>query len=85
MKRLVESIDDEIPFEELGERFSASKARQTLLGADVVVECVDSFAARDQITSFYRGYHFRLIDIGMNVETDDGGRLVILRGRRCHP
>lgn len=81
MKRLVESIDHEIVFDEIRERFPAATARQALLEVDVVIACVDSFSAREQINAFCRRHHLPLIDIGMNIKTDDSGRLVSANGQ----
>lgn len=81
MKRLLESIDKEIVFDEIRERFPAARTRQALLGADVVIACVDSFSAREQINAFCRRHHLPLIDIGMNIKTDDSGRLFSANGQ----
>lgn len=81
MKRLVESIDHQIVFDEIRERFPAVRARQALLGADVVVACVDTFSAREQINAFCRRHHLPLVDIGMNIKTDDSRRLISANGQ----
>lgn len=81
MKRLVESIDREIVFDEIRERFPATASREALLGVDVVIACVDSFSAREQINAFCRRHHLPLIDIGMNIKTEKAGRLVSANGQ----
>lgn len=81
MKRLVESIDHEIVFDEVRERFPAAASRNALLGVDVVIACVDSFLAREQINAFCRRHHLPLIDIGMNIKTDETGRLISATGQ----
>jgi molybdopterin/thiamine biosynthesis adenylyltransferase len=81
MKRLVKSIDHEIVFDEVRERFPEAATRDALLGADVVIACVDSFFAREQINAFCRRHHLPLIDIGMNIKTDESGRLISATGQ----
>ena len=81
MKRLAESIDHEIVFDEIRERFPAAATREALLGADVVIACVDSFLAREQINAFCRRHHLPLIDVGMNIQTDETSRLVSANGQ----
>jgi molybdopterin-synthase adenylyltransferase len=81
MRRLVESIDRQVLFDEIRERFPAAAARQALVEVDVVIACVDSFSAREQINAFCRRQHLPLIDIGMNIKTGDDGRLVAANGQ----
>ncbi|HYO46667.1 MAG TPA: ThiF family adenylyltransferase [Gemmatimonadota bacterium] len=81
MRRLAESIDPGIVFEEIRERFPASRVRQALLDADLVIACVDSFLAREEINAFCRRHHLPLIDIGMNIETDGDGSLLSAAGQ----
>lgn len=81
MKRLAETVNPDVVFDEVRERFPALAVRQALLQADLVIACVDSFSTREQINAFCRRYHLPLIDIGMNIETSDDGRLVSASGQ----
>jgi molybdopterin/thiamine biosynthesis adenylyltransferase len=81
MRRVAESIDPAIVFEGVRDRFPASEARRLLLDVDLVIACVDSFGAREQINAFCRRHHLPLIDIGMNIETDRNGHLLSAAGQ----
>lgn len=81
MSRLAKAVDPGVVLDEVRERFPALAVRQALLQADLVVACVDSFSAREQINAFCRRYHLPLIDIGMNIETGDDDQLVSASGQ----
>jgi molybdopterin/thiamine biosynthesis adenylyltransferase len=81
MRRLATSIDPALFFEEVRERFPSPLAREALLEADVVIACVDTFLAREQINAFCRRHHLPLIDIGMSIKTREDGRLVSAAGQ----
>jgi molybdopterin/thiamine biosynthesis adenylyltransferase len=71
-------------------RFPSSEAIAALKSADVVVACVDRFAAREAINAFCRRYLIPLVDIGMSIRssgerlaTADGQIIVSLPGHPC--
>jgi hypothetical protein len=80
MRRLITAIDPEIVVEEVRERVPAAKALAALKSVDVVVACVDSFDAREQINGFCRRHFLPLIDIGMQIHTREE-RLVQAHGQ----
>lgn len=81
MSRLTTSIDSEISFHEVRARFPATEARMAMLSADIVIACVDTFVAREQINAFCRRYHLPLIDVGMNIKTDARRHLLVATGQ----
>lgn len=72
MARLLESIDPEIVVVPVAHAFPDSEARAEMKTADVIVACVDTWRARADIDAFCRRYAIPLIDIGMEIRTEDG-------------
>lgn len=68
---LIKGIDPDIQVFSVEARFPSAEAIDALKGVDVVVSAVDSFLVREQINVFCRRYSLALIDIGMNIETDE--------------
>ena len=81
MERLINEIDSSIVVEAVPERFPSWRSLEALKSADVVVACVDRFDARDQINAFCRRHHLPLVDLGLNIETDEEGKLLRADGQ----
>jgi molybdopterin/thiamine biosynthesis adenylyltransferase len=81
MRRLAESVNPEVDFTEVRARFPAAETREILKLSDVVIACVDSFGARQQINAFCRRFHLPLIDVGMSIRTDADGQLLSAAGQ----
>lgn len=81
MERLIFEIDPEITVDALSERFPSPHSLELLKSVDVVVACVDRFDVRAQINAFCRRHHLPLVDIGLNIETNDEGELVSADGQ----
>lgn len=75
MKRLIDRIDSTIRVEPISERFPSPATLDALKSVDVVVACVDRFDVRAQINAFCRRNHLPLVDVGLNIETDEDGKL----------
>lgn len=80
MHRLITAIDPTIKVHEVRKRFQDPEGLEAIKTADVVISCVDTLTAREEINAFCRRYHLPLIDIGMSIETKDD-RLVWARGQ----
>jgi molybdopterin/thiamine biosynthesis adenylyltransferase len=80
MRRLIRRVDPSIRVHEVRLRFPADAAIRALKEADVVVSCVDTFSARDEINAFCRRYHLPLVDVGMTIITENE-RLRIASGQ----
>jgi len=90
MRRLISAIDPEIHVEEIRGRFPEEKTLAAVKTVDLVIACVDSFLVREQVNAYCRRHHLPLIDIGMNIETEDevlvaadGHMIVALPGSAC--
>jgi molybdopterin-synthase adenylyltransferase len=70
MHRLITSVDSSLRVDEVRSRFPSPEAIAALKTVDVVVSCVDTFGAREQINAFCRRYHLPLVDIGMGIRTE---------------
>jgi molybdopterin-synthase adenylyltransferase len=83
-RRLAHCIDPDIVIEPIRGAFPAADVIAALKGVDIVVACVDTFAAREQLNEFCRRYHIPYVDIGVNIETVDdrlsraAGQLVVV-------
>jgi molybdopterin-synthase adenylyltransferase len=75
MERMINRIDSSIRVDPIRERFPSSATLDALKSVDVVVACVDRFDVRAQINSFCRRHHLPLVDMGLNIETDEDGKL----------
>jgi molybdopterin/thiamine biosynthesis adenylyltransferase len=89
-KRVATAIDSSITVIPVPARFPSSEAIAALKSADVVVACVDRFAAREAINAFCRRYLIPLVDIGMSIRstgeqlaTADGQVIVSVPGKPC--
>jgi len=89
-ERVVTAIDSSIAVIPVPARFPSSEAIAALKSADVVVACVDRFAAREAINAFCRRYLIPLVDIGMSIRSSgerlasaDGQIIVSLPGHPC--
>ncbi len=90
MRRMVEAIDPDIRVEEVRGRFPEGKTLAALKSVDLVIACVDSFLAREQLNAFCRRHHLPLIDVGMNIkskgeqlERGEGQTVVVLPDSSC--
>jgi molybdopterin/thiamine biosynthesis adenylyltransferase len=75
MERMIGQIDPNIRVQPIPERFPSPATLDALKSVDVVVACVDRFDVRAQINAFCRRHHLPLVDVGLNIETDDEGQL----------
>jgi molybdopterin/thiamine biosynthesis adenylyltransferase len=89
-ERVATAIDSSITVIPVPARFPSSEAIAALKSADIVVACVDRFAAREAINAFCRRYLIPLVDIGMSIRstgeqlaTADGQVIVSLPGKPC--
>jgi molybdopterin/thiamine biosynthesis adenylyltransferase len=80
MARVIEGIDPSIVVEQVPHRFPARETLEPLKTVDIVIACVDSFVAREEINTFCRRYDIPLIDIGLGIETKEG-RLISAYGQ----
>jgi molybdopterin/thiamine biosynthesis adenylyltransferase len=75
MKRLIARIDSTIRVEPIPERFPSAATLGALKSVDIVIACVDRFDVRAQINAFCRRNHLPLVDVGLNIHTDEEGKL----------
>ena len=80
MARMVRAIDPTVVVEQVRHAFPEPKTLAALKSADVVVSCVDSFLAREQINVFCRRHHLPLVDIGLGIKTE-GERIKTASGQ----
>jgi molybdopterin/thiamine biosynthesis adenylyltransferase len=95
MRRLISSVDPSIEVEEIRERVPSGATLEAMKSVDIVVCCVDTFRAREQVNAFCRRHGIPLIDIGMGINTDDGrlasayGQIIVVMPEapclRCTP
>jgi molybdopterin/thiamine biosynthesis adenylyltransferase len=82
--RLARRLDPSVEVTPIRKDFPHPDALNAVQGVDVVVGCVDSWRAREQINEFCRRNHIPYVDIGINIETNDGhltaahGQLVVV-------
>jgi molybdopterin/thiamine biosynthesis adenylyltransferase len=79
-KRVATGIDSSIEVIEVRHRFPSAEAITQLKEADIVVACLDTFRARQDVNKFCRRYLIPLIDIGMVIKTREE-RLSLARGQ----
>lgn len=72
LERLVLAIDPSVVVVKVPARVPAPSSLEAIKHADVVVACVDSFVAREQINSFCRRHLIPLVDIGLTIESKNG-------------
>ena len=89
-ERVATGVAPDIEVVKVDGRFPSEKAIAKLKTADVVVSCVDTFRAREDINAFCRRYAIPLVDIGMTITTRgerlaraDGQVIVSMPGRPC--
>ena len=89
-ERVAKAIDPDINVEKLDGRFPSPTTVAKLKTADVIVSCVDTFRAREDINAFCRRYAIPLVDIGMTIETTgeqlaraDGQVIASIPGHPC--
>lgn len=83
MKRLVTETNPMVSVEACAERFPSEKAIEALKECDVLVGCVDTLSARNEIQTFAWRYLIPYIDIGMLVipEANGSGRAKRISGQ----
>jgi molybdopterin/thiamine biosynthesis adenylyltransferase len=89
-KRIAHSIDPDIEFTGVAERFPSPKTVAALKEADLIIACLDRFDARAALNSFARRHLIPLLDIGITIRSKgerllsaDGQLIVSLPGRPC--
>jgi molybdopterin/thiamine biosynthesis adenylyltransferase len=68
-RRVAEGVEPSVVVTEVNSRFPSSESIAALKSADVIVACVDTFAAREAINAFARRYLIPLVDIGMALQS----------------
>lgn len=63
----------------ISERFPSPRSHRALRAADVIVSCVDSAHARDEINKFCRRYLVPLVDVGLTIRRN-GDELGLIAG-----
>jgi len=81
MQRMIEAIDPEITVTTVRHRFPHPDAVEALKDADVIIGCLDSWLAREQINVFARRHLVPLIDVGIQIDTDECGHLKSANGQ----
>jgi molybdopterin/thiamine biosynthesis adenylyltransferase len=78
--RLARRVDPSLDVVPVRLPFAHPDALAAVRSVDIVVGCVDSWRAREQINEFCRRHHIPYVDIGINIETD-GDRLTAAHGQ----
>ena len=88
--RTAMAVDPSITVTEIADRFPSPTAIRAMRSADVIVACVDTFAAREAVNAFCRRYMIPLLDFGIAIRsagerlaTADGQLIASLPGRPC--
>jgi molybdopterin/thiamine biosynthesis adenylyltransferase len=81
MERLITEIDSSIVVDAVSELFPSRRSLEAMKSADVIVACVDRFDVRAQINTFCRRHHLPLVDVGLNIETDEDEKLLRADGQ----